>query len=106
MHHQGVGPDHVQRPFGLLDAETARQLSRADIGQDRRVGRSVTQGAIQPAAGPAFDGRALRSDRQGDAQMLGRLGQTGVDRLGARRPAGHGADQQGGLKAPTEEVSA
>ncbi|MNT12293.1 hypothetical protein D3C72_1472160 [compost metagenome] len=41
MHHQGVRPDHVQRPSGLLDPKPLRQLGRADIGQDRRVGRPV-----------------------------------------------------------------
>src|SRR5690606_33448417 len=51
-------------------------------------------------------GRALRTDREGDAEMLGGLGQAGVDGLGPLRPAGHGADQQGGLEPTAKEVGA
>ncbi|MCY1244376.1 hypothetical protein D9M72_574470 [compost metagenome] len=38
--------------------------------------------------------------------MLGRLGQAGVDRLGPCGTAGHGADQEGRLEPPPQEVDA
>ena len=38
--------------------------------------------------------------------MLGRLGQAGVDRLGARGAAGHGADQKRCLQPSPQKVDA
>uniref|UniRef100_A0A0N4Z3U4 PE-PGRS family protein n=1 Tax=Parastrongyloides trichosuri TaxID=131310 RepID=A0A0N4Z3U4_PARTI len=88
VNDQGVRANHVQRPACLVPAESACQLGCADIGQDRRIRRLQPQREVQPARRAAFQRRALRADRQGDAQMLSRLGQAGVDRLGARRPSG------------------
>ena len=106
MHHQGVGGDHVEHPPRRIDAEPLDQLRRADIGQDRRVRRLQPERHVQPRGPAALQRRALRADGQGDAQLLRRFGQPGVDRLRSRRSAGHGADQQRRLQPPPQKVRA
>ena len=106
MHDQGIGPDHVHDPSGLVDPEAARQLRCADVGQDRRIRCPVSQRGVQPPARTALQRTPLRPYGQGDAEGLGRLGQMGIDGLGPRRATRHGADQERCPQPPPQKVHA
>lgn len=104
MQNKRVGLQHVDGAARAVRAKARHQLHRADIRQQRYVRRTPPEVRRQPPAGAALQRDSLRADRQGDLQLLRRLGQPLIDEAGPLRTAGHGADEQGGCQAPPKEA--
>ena len=89
MNDQRVGVDHLHRASRHRDAVPARELRRAEIGENRHRPGKVAQPPVEAGHAIALERDALRADREGDARPPRRLGNGPVDRLRPRRAAGH-----------------
>ena len=102
MDDERIRADHLHRAPRMVAPAGGEQLRGTEIGEQQGVRRPPPQLAAEPRRRTGLHRDALGADPERDAQRLRRLGKVGVDGLRARRPAGHGADEQRGLQPPPE----
>jgi hypothetical protein len=98
-----VGPDHIHGAAAMIQRVAMIELDRAQVGEQQNVRRDFSHLERGGLFG-MFERGALAPDSHRHAHALGGFGETQVDRPSAIRPAGHGADQDGGAQGLAEQA--
>ena len=93
--YKAFGRYHVDRSLRLIRTKAVIELCRAEIAEDWNRWRQSPKGFIQSTGSALFDGDALRSDCEWEAQSFASPRQILVDGRRPSRATGHRTDQQG-----------
>ena len=105
VQRQRVRPDRLDRPSKFAHAVTPIELRDPEVADQQRRRRNRPNRERGGGFG-VLQHNALRAEHQPDAERFGGLGERPVDLSGARRAAGHRADQKGRAQRFAQEGSA